>query len=299
MRTVRFIHILIPVVLSVVLIGCTSNPPQEPSLILEGWIDANGYPVVMIHKSYVLGGEIPDSVMTLEEIAEQQIIMWGKVTISDGEQEVILTGRLDTLYIPPYTYSTLHISGEVGKTYKVTASYKDMYAEAITTIPPIATLDSILLTDNRNKTGKFLKAYVSATPSEDAYYAVFVRKRGDKQYKLSPMGVFETKAADEGNKEILIYNPLVSDSIKYNELFPSFPVDTAVSYQLKIARIDNISYRFWSEFSQMNSTKGIFFLPIYENIQGNVSGGIGNFTGMGSSIYELKITDKDSVFIFP
>ena len=122
-------RILYIVTCLLLLAGCSYNPPQDPSMVLEAWIDANGHPVVLIHKSYVLANT-PDSVQSLEQIIEEQLIPFGKVTISNGEQEAVMTGRLDTMYMPPYTYTTIDIIGEPGKRYTVTAKYKDLHATA-------------------------------------------------------------------------------------------------------------------------------------------------------------------------
>ena len=275
------------------VVSCTHDTPQEPSMIVEAYIDANGYPTVLLHKSYVLDN-IPESVQTLEDIAEQQLIMWGKVTISDGEREVILTGRLDTLYMPPYTYSTLDMIGEVGKTYTLTATYKQMTATATTTIPPIAAFDSIRIYSKDEN--KHILAYMSHLPAETAYYAVFMRYRGDKQYLLCPLGVFDNSKANNDLLEVMIYNPFDKDSKLGIISMSSFKADTTHSYQLKLARLDETSYRYWNEYMSMNTTKGIFFVPVYENLHGNVTGGIGHFTGMGSTTYNLTIT-KDTTYI--
>ena len=278
---------ILPLLFAIIVVSCTHETPQEPSMIVEAYIDANGYPTVLLHKSYVLDN-IPDSVQTLEEIAEQQLIMWGKVTISDGENEVILTGRLDTLYLPPYTYSTLNMVGEVGKTYTLTATYKQMTATATTTIPPIATFDSIRVFSNEGN--KHILAYVSNPPTtEPAYYAMFMRYKGDKQYLLCPFGVFDNSKMHNDLLEVMVYNPFGNDT---NLEYDFDKADTAHIYQLKLARLDYESYRYWNDYVSMATTKGIFFVPIYENLHGNVSGGIGNFTGMGSTIYNLSITNN-------
>ena len=104
--TFHFSHLLL-FVCAVWLAACNHEPPQKPqqipyNMVLEGWIDADLYPIVLIHKSYLLA-YAPDSVRELEDIIEEQLIPFGRVTVSDGENEVVLTGRLDTLYLPPYT----------------------------------------------------------------------------------------------------------------------------------------------------------------------------------------------------
>ena len=69
------------------------------------------------------------------------------------------------------------------------------------------------------------------------------------------------------------------------------------TYQIKVARLDDESFRFWEGYDRMNSTKGIAFVPVFENIEGNVQGGVGNFTGMGSSVYSFS-TRKDTTYCY-
>ena len=274
------------------LIGCAEESIQPPSLILEGWIEADGYPVVLIHKSYVLDAA-KDSSQTLEEIAEQQLIPFGKVTVSDGENEVILTGRLDTAYMPPYTYSSLDMVGQVGKTYTVTAKYRSFYATATTTIPPIAYLDSVVVHSSVNDKVN-IRAFMSGIdPNKNTYYALFVKQIDDKQYQLCPFGVFESKDATDGQLEITIFNPFPNpDKPRLSHYFFN---DTTKSvqqreYDLKLATIDYASYQFWKAYNELIITQGILFVPVYKNIPSNIEGGYGYFSGMSSSFYHFNLS---------
>lgn len=269
--------------------ACQSNPPEEPTMVVEAWIDADGYPVVLLHKSFI-AADIPDSVKDLETIIEQQLIMWGKVVISNGDTDIIMTGRLDTMYMPPYTYYTINMVGEVGKTYSITATYKNFHASATTTVPPVATLDSVRVTTIENKLPQ-VTAYMSHLPNEWAGYALFMRYKGDKQFKLCPYNVFDNSKAKENRLEVKVYNPLTNESV----LDRTLELDTTRLVELKIARLDQENYAFWSEYEIMNRTRGIMFVPVFTNLHGNIEGGYGNFTGMGSSIYPISLT-KDSLY---
>lgn len=276
--------------------ACQTEPPHEPTMVLEGWIDANGYPIILLHKSFVMDN-VPDSVQTIEEVAKEQIILWGRVAISDGEKEVVLTGRLDTNYMPPYCYTTLNMKGEVGKSYTVTATFKNMKATATTTIPPICSMDSAKIGTPADEKKKNLYIYMSNLPDEPAYYALFMRRKGEKQYQFCPYGVFHNSKATDNKLEVMVFSPFRDSIGTVAGLFPLFMKDTVNTYQMKVSRIDEESYRFWSEYSSMISSQGVFFVPVFQNIHGNVSGGIGNFTGMGSSAYEFKLS-VDTTYVF-
>lgn len=285
--------------ISLFLLSCTNNEPAKPQMILEGWIDTDGFPVVLLHSSYTFDNYI-DHEHTLEDVIQEHLIMFGRVSISDGENEVVLTGRLDTCYLPPYTYSTINMLGQEGKVYIVTATYKEMKATATTTLLPAAKFDSICIRKNVfNDTTKNIIGYLNINDiQEPAYYAVFMKygDRENKQFKLCPLCVFDSSIADSnGRIELVIYNPY-SDKTDLTLAFTqNFLID--LSYQIKLSRIDYESYRFWSAYSSQSFTQGIFFMPIYNNINGNVEGGLGNFTGMGSSIYTIQ-TSVDTTYVY-
>ncbi len=287
---------VIYIVLSLlVLLGCSKETPEPSSMILEGWIDSDGFPTVLIHKSYILANA-PDSIKSLEEIIEDQLIPFGRVAISNGTEEVVLTGRLDTTYLPPYTYSTVYMVGEEGKTYTVTATYRNLKATATTTIPPKATLDSLSI--RALEMGIMnINAYLSHIDTlSESYYVLFARQLGQKQYKLCPFGVFSSRDATHGALKMSVYNPASKANGFQNMNFYFIPEDST-DYELKVARVDYPSYLFWKAYNEMSVSKGVFFVPVYKNLPSNVSGGIGIFSGMGSSIYRFNLL-KDTTFCY-
>lgn len=300
----KYIYIFLTTLLSC-FIGCTSKEePQEASLILEGWIDAGEIPVVLIHRSYVLDHyNEADSAKTIEDIVEDLLIPFGKVTVSDGSNEVVLTGRIDTSYLPPYTYSSLYMSGQVGRSYTVSVDYKQFHVSATTTIPPVAHLDSLRVRARHEEEGDVADVHVfmsGINPKEQAYYALFAREYKKEQFQLCPFGVFESKDAVNGQVEIKLYNPVPDEKSK-KIVKNQFSIDPTAKepqmYQVKIARIDYTSYLFWKAYNEQIMTRGVLFVPVYKNLPGNVNGGKGVFCGMGSSTYRFSLT-PDSLYRF-
>jgi hypothetical protein len=278
-----------------------TNSPQPPSLIVEGWIDAGDIPVVLIHKSYVLDNQTySEDDHTIEDVMGDLLIPFGKVSVSDGSEEIVLTGRIDTAYLPPYTYSSLNMTGCVGKTYTVLVQYKEYHASATTTIPPVATLDSLRVKSHEDD-ALDIRVYMSGiNPEEEAYYALFVRKYKSKQFQLCPFGVFEGRNAKNGQLEIRVYNPSPDGKRLDNPGFLFYrdtEADDPQIYELKIARIDYPSFCYWKAYNEQIITRGILFVPTYKNIPGNVSGGQGIFSGMGSSVYSFSLS-PDSTYRF-
>ena len=80
------------------------HAPHE-EIVVEGWIESGSAPVVLLTRTFVvqLGDEVDGETST--------VLPWGKVTVSDGTDEVILTGDYDERYFPPYIYSTSRMMG--------------------------------------------------------------------------------------------------------------------------------------------------------------------------------------------
>ena len=105
---------ILTVISLAVLLGCQDIvlPSYAPQIVVEGWIENGGFPVVIITTTVPVNESVKDS-----SDLKNHIIRWGKVSISDGEKEVILSGRKDERFFPPYIYTTSKLKGEVGKTY--------------------------------------------------------------------------------------------------------------------------------------------------------------------------------------
>ena len=272
------------------LIACENRYTRhDPSLVVEGWIDAGGHPVVLIHTTYAFNSD-NGSYQTMEDIMEEHLLPFAKVTVSDGTQEVVLTGRVDTFFMPPYSYSSLNMTGEEGKTYTVSVKYNALYATAVTTIPPRAVFDSVCI--EKADTTARLTGYMSHLNTADTTcYAVFAREYGKKRYRLCPLGVFSSlQASADGQLQVPLYNPFAAASSSLTDRVPTldFPL-TGQPLYIKLSRLDADAYRFWNGWVQQTLTQGILFVPVWQNLHNNIDGGIGNWSGLGSTVYEITL----------
>ena len=121
------------VFLATMLTSCDENhlAVTQPQLVVEGWIEDGGYPVVIVTSSIPISEEY----MPAETLSDY-IVRWATVTVYCGEDSAVLTGKYDKGYFPPYIYTTSRMKGEQGKNYSLKVEYKDMVATATTTIPP-------------------------------------------------------------------------------------------------------------------------------------------------------------------
>ena len=280
-------HIIWIVLLSICLIGCERENIDHTKMVVEGWIDAGRHPIVMLHTSYSLDASSdPDT--TLLGVLEEHMVLFGKVVLFDGEDSVIITGRVDTNYLPPYIYTTTKIRGEVGKTYRLRATYKGFSAQSETVIPEKTALDSIRTYVNSQKVN--VVGYANHLEIGEPYI-IMARTTKDKQYKICPMGAFR---ATREQMKITINNP-----IKFSDegmmLQTLFPQTDSIDIAIKFAKVGELEYQFWDSYVAQTMTQGLFFMETHGNILSNIQGGNGYWCGMGASEYTIQL-DRDSLY---
>ncbi len=282
-------HIFGVLILSFLLYSCVREEVDHTKMVVEGWIDAGKHPIVMLHTSYSLSLSEPDST-TLLDVLEQHMVLFGKVVIFDGEDSVILTGRVDTNYLPPYIYTTTKIIGEVGKTYSLHAKYKEFSAKAKTEIPEIASFDSIRVTNFNQKMN--VVGYANQLEIDQPYIIMACTTK-DKQYKICPMGAFR---ASQKQLKLTINNPInfTGEAMMLQTLFPQLD---SVDIAIKFAKVDEAEYQFWDSYIAQKMTQGMFFMETYSNIISNIESGNGYWCGMGASEYTISL-EKDSLYVY-
>lgn len=244
-----------------------------PQLVVEGWIDDGGFPVVILSESLPVSQKYADVAML-----DEKVVKWAKVTVSDGENEVVLTGKSNKSYFPPYIYTTSHMRGVAGGTYKLTVSYDDYYAEAETTVPEKVSVERFI---SENCDGYYnLKAVINDVPDERNYYKFFVRVIGkDSMYLSSNMSVI-----DDRNFEF----PLEVSLSPGKSIFDDDDgclLDGSERLLVKFAQVDSVAYWFWDEYKNHMEVKQNSIFRYTGNACSNIKGGLGYWIGYGATEY--------------
>ncbi len=289
MENSKLKHIFGILILSFLLYSCVREEVDHTKMVVEGWIDAGKHPIVMLHTSYSLSLSEPDST-TLLDVLEQHMVLFGKVVIFDGEDSVILTGRVDTNYLPPYIYTTTKMRGEVGKSYSLHATYKSFSAKSKTIIPEKAIFDSIRTDINNQKV--HVIGYANQLEIGEPYI-IMARTTKDKQYKICPMGAFR---ASQKQLKMTINNPInfTGEGMILQTLFPQ---TDSVDIAIKFAKVGEAEYQFWDSYIAQNLTQGLFFVETHSNIISNIQDGNGYWCGMGASEYTISL-ERDSLYVY-
>ena len=277
---------------ALLLIGCRPTIVDNPygTITIEGWIDSGGHPFVMAHQAYSLdrAEDAPD--VNIGEVLWDQTFVFGRATIFDGTDSIILTGRLDTNYLPFFVYTTTKIIGEVGHEYDLKFEYRGRVVSAKTSIPSPIYWDSLSVTAINDQSSR-VQGWVSGLQETD-HLLVMIKKHDEYQYRLCHLGVINGTQATDGRLLINVLNPYWVRYEHFNPdnamMFPRYK-DSTTYYDVKLARINEQEYEFWESFMAIKSTQGFVFMNTYRNLTSNIVDGNGYWCGMGSDIRTIEI----------
>ena len=285
MKAYLYIIILLTITM---LSSCNDNDDDSATLsndlVVEGWIANDDYPIVML-SSMVPVSKKDQKINSLYEYVQH----WAKVTISDGTQEVVLMGKYDKSFMPPYIYTTTDMKGRVGGTYKLTVTIKGDTATAVTTIPQPVKFDSILSKPSPKQ--PFQREFQVAFNNDGAernYALFYMVGRRTQQLTVSTYGVFDNTSIDTGTVRYPVYfsNNLIES--RDSALFKTRPQYVC----FRLAVIDRTSYNFWSDFMNTYTMSDKFLMPYTNKIRSNIWGGYGYWCGMGVSDRWVEIDDR-------
>lgn len=255
---------------------------NSSQLVVEGYIDDGGFPVVMITTSLAVTTE-PQRFDSLAS----HLLRWATVSVSDGENEVFLTGRIDESYFPPFIYTTSRMRGEAGKTYLLKVEYGDYKAYATTSIPQRVLIDTIkVLPTEIDSLCQILLGFNDNRESKD-FYKIFIKEsQYSKQWVSSFLGIVNDDVLN-GYSEIAVNRgQFLTDTLEFT---PFFCYEDTIA--IKFATIDSEAYRFWNDYENYISLSRNPMFPLTQNLYSNISGGMGCWYGCGATITYVPLCD--------
>lgn len=265
--------------LAALMLSCEDRflPEDKDIIVVEGWIEADGFPVVIVTRS--LPVRLRDDGIKLNQLSDY-VEKWAKVTVSDGVNSVVLTGGRDKSYVPGYVYTSSYIRGEAGKTYTLTVETRGKTVQATTTIPLYPpTVDSVVCRHLPSDTSVCeVTAYVRHNAGRREFFKSFYQEGAEaNQFLSSFLGV-----VDGGLTDSLFTMPIIRgvsdfDKSDVNRYFTS---DTLV--QLKISTMDDVSYEIWRSYEDNNRFRSMFMSSSVREVATNIENGQGYWCGFNS-----------------
>ena len=264
------------VFLATMLTSCDENhlAVTQPQLVVEGWIEDGGYPVVIVTSSIPISEEY----MPAETLSDY-IVRWATVTVYCGEDSAVLTGKYDKGYFPPYIYTTSRMKGEQGKNYSLKVEYKDMVATATTTIPPRPDVMRFRLEKCEDSDTMYqVKVVFTDNKEEKNYYQLFSKVGAEnKQYLASYLGSIDDDVLGDTTEVAVYRGHEVLSTMDYTPYFR--PNDTI---SVKLSQIDEASFHFWDDYIKILSLSRNPFMAPQRSIRYNIVNGSGYWCGMNS-----------------
>ncbi len=271
----------------IILDGCDEGldiQDESSQMVVEGWIEDGGFPVVMLTRSLPVSTEY----QSIDDMGDY-LLRWAKVTIDDGTDSVVLTGKYDDGYYPPFVYTTSRMKGEAGRHYSLKVEYRDYYATATTTIPLSLPSRCAFRVERCNDADTLfqIKAFFKDNPTEKNFYQFFIREgTATKQYQASYLGTFDDAVLDTV-VDVPVYRGQQLGRKKYTPYFKN--TDTV---SVKLANIDEVSFRFWNSYTKTLSLSNNMFLSTSSDIETNIFGGRGYWCGYSTVVDYIVIRDS-------
>ena len=266
----KILHIVVIALLPLLLACSKTEEVGRSQLVVEGWIENGGNPVVMVSESIgIATGREMDSKGILDHIAK-----WAKVSISDGTKTEILTGIPDPEYFPPYIYTTSAIAGAVGKTYTLKVEYKDYKVEASTKIPEPVPIDRVYVLSVKDSLA-ILKVGFTDPPLKGNNYKIFTRTKG-KDTHFHP-SAFTSMCDDilDGYTEIQLFSTQrLMDYIYWGN------IHVGDELEIKLCSTDRSIYEYWNNF-EVSLASNMFNMFYEHDMSNSMKGAMGYWAGYG------------------
>ena len=293
------------------LLGCeqeyTPIPSGEvPDYVVEGYIEAgqDALPAYLIlTRSFDFYGEISSDQFNASFVHDAQ------VKISEGSNSVSLTEICfseldsatlhqvsgyfgfdpDSLSIDFCVYIDLlnQLQPKAGGTYHLQIAVNEDTVTAVTTIPQLVPIDSMMFQPppgEPNDTLAQLMCYVSDPPGVMNYYRYLGSTNGGA---LEPAfsSVTEDLFFDGKSFGFQLFNPQTVDGDSDPEEFGLYFVGDTIT--VKWCAIDEATFNFWNTLEYAKSNQGPF--SSYTRIQSNIVGGLGTWGGYNVRYYTRKV----------
>jgi len=293
--------LLVPVLLAFIA-GCTKESHYQKKVVVEGWIDDGGYPVVILSKNV----NISSGMYSLTDSTDV-MALWAKCSIvRDDTDTTILMGKVDKRYMPPYIYTTWKFKGEAGRKYELIVEYDRIIEKAVTVIPEPQTIDEFTVEKTRTDSLYCIKAKCH-NMGEGHYYKFFTMVDGvENRYFASYLGDIEGGShPEEVNASVnkgryhTRYSLKDENGDKINEFTPYFTKDEVA--QIKFAKMNRDGFEFWQSFSNDANVSALLYPP-KGGLSSNITviqdeygpqnyKGNGSWIGYGATFYTVKISD--------
>jgi len=268
------------------LLSCTNQieleqPDYETKLVVDGYIESNGFANVYLTKSSPFLTEY-DSVSIRESF-----VNFANVTLicSNGDSEQLTLFRKNTFF-PPFVYKSVRMKGIVGETYLLKISLEGKIITAITTIPKPPTLLGLQMDSKSDSSCLFKFGIFRDTTPVSYMFLQFKSMLADQNMHPAAVPIYKVDGPNTmlsmvvyRSEETNLY--LAEMKIRPYSRWPKTLFSKKDTVLVRVGTVDAVSYQVLKSIFADQSVKDNPFAFNSEGIQTNIVGGIGRWTGIG------------------
>lgn len=282
------------------LLGCTSEITLDqeeylPKIVVDGWIEPDKSAIVFLTLSSPFLTQY-DSASVVKTFLNH-----AKITIKSslGETEVLTLFR-DEKAFPPFYYKSIDLVGVVGQSYTLEIAYQNKIITSLTSIPEPPKIQSATFIPHTESEGSVIVRYFPQSRSVPYYFFRTATQR-DK-YKFFPVfyPLQTCKSVDGTNEEYELFSGRKNNIDNSSDSHDSVIISPRYywindSVLISVSSIDSQSFEVLNSiFSTLSNYDNPFTISNPE--LSNIEGGIGRWTGLGTTTVQFILSNGDSIF---
>lgn len=282
------------IISSITLVSCEKEikvkiPNAEQKIVVEGYIEPNQSPKVLITRSQGYFDAIPTSLNELLQYVVQDAV----VTVNDGNSSFNLTPTLSTSY-PYFYYTNSSLIGAIGKTYNLTILADGKTLTSSTKIHTPVFFDTLWFKTRdgfpENDSLGTLWGKFQEPPTLGDNYRWLIKVNNGSRYRPSPGNTIEDKWSNGKEFSVISFNPDTNStsSANYNKDPNWFLFRRGDTIYSKACTIGPAELQFFKTFEGSVGGRGNPFAAPTA-VKTNINGGLGIWCGLGAA-YQTLIT---------
>ncbi len=259
-------------------------PTVEQKLVIDGAIEQGQFPVVYLTLSS--GFYDPVDSMNLLDL----IVTTARVSVSDGENEEVLTLFRNEGYFPPYYYRGTALRGVIGKEYTLEVRSRGETYTATTTIPAPVALDSLWFLQD-GPSDSLVNIWVRFKDDGSAVnrYRSFTRiiSKNDRY-----IPAYQSTLSDRAfNGESFRY-PILKQPADFTKVAQDVYFTKGDTVNVKFCTLDQVHFDFWRTLERELYSAGNPFGSSGNEVESNIRGtkpALGVWGGYGASYHRIVL----------
>jgi len=261
--------------------ACTQeNEPllEKAPLVVEGWIEEGESPVVIVTHAV----DMTQDVVTFDGVVEK----WCRVSVFDGKERYLLTGKADKNYTPSYIFTSSKLRGKSGHTYRLLVETENDTVYAESTIPAATMIEKLEVVRVENTDSLYSIRAMLGNVDRSGYYKFFTRIVSEEgRFYPSFLGTFrgEDYMEDSG------FSITRGIHAAYSGEDFSHYYKKGDRVVVKICSMERDIYDFWQTYDNNVSLSGNLFFTFAANCPHTVKGAFGYWAAYGMSQRAVRI----------